>query len=259
ETVADKQVYTFQVSDKITSKCVRIKSNDASNTILSKDIHCFNTTLSNDASNAILSNDAPHCPLFSKIDSDHQNPYNNLKIISCSCKSAISYKSFNPLPSYNWNDNIEMWTCHNTQLPMFDQFKNDCKRRTVCKVKTRSKGILYGSFHFIADLECFSCGSECRSGGIKGSVTLDSGKEFNSEFVTLDSGKVFDSDGIKGAVTLDSVLISDSKSISDSKRKKSEKIIFYNQVITNWTTSEIIFYSFLNHFKTHTEYHIAQY
>lgn len=136
-------------------------------------------------------------------------PYDTFRILACSCSQSIHYSSINPLPSYNWHGLVNMWTCHSGQSGMFEQFK-ESKGLETCRVRIRSKGVLFTAFHFLCHINCFTCGCHFPI----------------------------------------------STKNNDSNTPVS---LFYNQIKTNWASNQFIYTAFLEHFQTHTEYHIGKY
>lgn len=67
--------------------------------------------------------------------------------IKCNCGKVIKYKSINILPSYNWHEYIDLWSCHDSEF----------KSLSNIQCKPRKSGILAGPFYFMPDKDLFTC------------------------------------------------------------------------------------------------------
>lgn len=71
----------------------------------------------------------------------------NLKKLKCKCDKLIRYQSINLLPSHNWNEYIDLWSCHESEFKSTLNFEP----------RARTNGILLGAYFFMADKGLFNC------------------------------------------------------------------------------------------------------
>ncbi|ELA46008.1 hypothetical protein VCUG_02503 [Vavraia culicis subsp. floridensis] len=73
----------------------------------------------------------------------------HIKEIYCRCNKVIDYQNLSLLPSHNWHEYIDLWSCHNSEFKSTLDFKP----------KARHKCIILGAFFMIPDRHtyCHSC------------------------------------------------------------------------------------------------------
>ncbi|ELQ76803.1 hypothetical protein THOM_0192 [Trachipleistophora hominis] len=71
----------------------------------------------------------------------------HIKEIYCSCNKTINYQSLSLLPSHNWHEYIDLWSCHNSEFKSTLNFTP----------KARKNCIILGSFFMISDKHIYCC------------------------------------------------------------------------------------------------------